>query len=87
MSEIIIPDGYRYFLIESGGVLRVTDGALVHCLTSAGTWIPNQGAITTLYEENYIEITEDDVQTIIAEGFDSFQKNRIIQGTVYTVPQ
>lgn len=59
----------RYFQRELGGIVRLTNGVVVHCLNLEGEWEPNQYLITMFIDgmENYKEIKEECVLNIIAE--------------------
>ena len=68
-----VPIGVKYFLTECGGVARVTNGVTLHSLQRDGTWVPNQYKMSMFYDgiDDYREISEKDVNTIIKSGFGS----------------
>ena len=66
----------KYFIRETGGIVRLTNEVIVHSLDLNGEWIPNQYLISMFIDgmEDYKEITEDEVNEIIEE-----RKNNLIE--------
>ena len=59
----------KYYTRELGGIVSLTNNAIVHSLDQHGNWFSNQPAISMFIDEpvDFVELTPAEIETIIAE--------------------